>query len=51
METSYDEQGTEIYAGRGKYSRNARSNITELASDVQHDKSNLIMQTLYDRDR
>jgi hypothetical protein len=32
MATLYDEKGTEIYAGRGKYSRHARRMIEQRAA-------------------
>lgn len=43
MATLYDEQGTEIYAGRGKYSRNARTKIAERAAYVRNDEGNLVV--------
>jgi len=39
MATLYDEEGTEIYAGRGKYSRNARTKTAEDSTDVRNDEA------------
>ena len=43
MATLYDEQGTEIYAGRGKYSRKARAKIAERAAYIRNDEGNLVV--------
>jgi len=43
MATLYDEHGTEIYAGRGKYSRNARTKIAERAAYVRNDEGQLVV--------
>jgi len=51
MATLYDEEGTEIFGGRKKYSRNARSKIADHADYVRYDEEKPIVQTLYDRDR
>ena len=43
MPTLYDEQGTEIYAGRGKYSRRARSMIEQRSAYTRNDEGNLVV--------
>ena len=43
MATLYDEEGTEIYAGRGKYSRRARAKIAERAAYIRNDEGNLVV--------
>ena len=43
MPILYDEQGTEIYAGRGKYSRRARSMIEQRSAYTRNDEGNLVV--------
>ena len=43
MAILYDIEGTEIYAGRGKYSRRARSMIQDRVAYKHNDEGNLVV--------
>ncbi|NCG00729.1 MAG: hypothetical protein GWP25_02930 [Euryarchaeota archaeon] len=43
MATLYDEQGTQIYAGRGKYSRRARNMIEQRAAYMRNEDEQLVV--------
>ena len=43
MATLYDEKGTEIYAGRGKYSRHARRMIEQRAAYKRNEDGQLMV--------
>ena len=43
MATLYDEQGTQIYAGRGKYSRRARNMIEQRAAYRRNEDNQLVV--------